>query len=192
MMSAILTLLLALSPNGRAQSTDSTRILVAYYSQSGNTEKMAAAVRDGARRVPNIAVVVKKVAEVRPADISRADALIVGSPTYWSNMAPAVKTFIDSWPDVVDKIGAAFATGGAASGGKEHVVTSIVLAMLSHGMVVAGPVYKEGQFRFGAAGATATTGPSSPGLDQDELNEARVLGERIARMASRLNKVNKP
>lgn len=170
----LLLLLLSSSPLS-AQS-----ILVAYHSDSGNTAKMADAVAEGVRKVPGAKVVVKKIADVTAEDIEKASALVVGSPTHWSNLATPVKQFIDSWPDVVDKVGAAFATGGAASGGKEHVVTSIALAMLSHGMVVVGPVYKEGNFRFGAAGATAETGPNDPGINEKELNEARALGERVA------------
>jgi NAD(P)H dehydrogenase (quinone) len=125
-----------------------------------------------------------KMSDITADDIQKANALVVGSPTHWSNFTTQTKQFIDSWPDVVNKVGAAFATGGAASGGKEHVVTSIVLAMLSHGMVVVGPVYKEGAFRFGASGATAETGPNDPGLSEKELNEARTLGERVASFIS--------
>ena len=161
------------------------QVLVAYHSVSGNTEKLAHAVAEGARRVEATVVVIKKIEDVQPADLQSADALIVGSPTHWSNVSAPIKAFIDSWPDLVDRVGGAFATGGAASGGKEHVVLSIVAAMLSHGMIVAGPVYAEGSFRFGASGATATTGPGYEGISEAELNEARELGHRIAQVAAR-------
>jgi carbonic anhydrase len=178
--------LLLCATHGSAQQR--VRVLVAYHSVTGNTEKMAHAVAEGAR-APNVSVELKKVADVTRADLEQADALIVGSPTQWSNMTSAMKAFIETWPDMVDRIGGAFATGGAASGGKEHVVTSLVSAMLSHGMVVAGPVYTEGAFRFGASGATATTGPGNEGVSEAELNEARTLGERIARLAARIEPV---
>lgn len=160
------------------------RVLVAYHSVTGNTEKMAHAAADGARHT-GAAVELRKVADVTRADLEQTDALIIGSPTQWSNMTSAMKAFIETWPDMVDKVGGAFATGGAASGGKEHVVNSLVNAMLSHGMVVAGPVYTEGTFRFGASGATATTGPGHEGVSDAELTEARTLGQRIATLAKR-------
>ena len=159
------------------------RVLVTYHSVTGNTEEMAKAVAAGAER-EDVVVTLKKTEDVGADDLEQADALIVGSPTQWSNMTSVTKAFIERWPDMVDRIGGAFATGGAPSGGKEYVVTSIVTAMLSHGMIVAGPVYSEGTFRFGASGATAATGPGNEGLSDAELNEARVLGRRIARLAS--------
>ena len=168
-----------------ALAQDETRVLVVYHSVTGNTEKMAHAAAEGAQRAHAI-VVTKRVADVTRADLEHTHALIIGSPTQWSNMTSAMTAFIETWPDMVDKIGGAFATGGAASGGKEHVVTSLVSAMLSHGMIVAGPVYTEGTFRFGASGATATTGPGNEGVSDAELNEARELGQRVAALASRL------
>jgi carbonic anhydrase len=168
-----------------ASAQEKTRILVVYHSVTGNTEKMAFAAAEGAQRADAV-VVTKKVADVTRADLEHTDALIIGSPTQWSNMTAAMKAFIETWPDMVDKVGGAFATGGAASGGKEHVVTSLVSAMLSHGMIVAGPVYAEGTFRFGASGATATTGPGNEGVSDAELNEARELGKRVAAVASQL------
>jgi NAD(P)H dehydrogenase (quinone) len=36
----------------------------------------------------------------------------------------------------------------------------------------------------GAFGASATTGPDSPGIDEKELAEARSLGRRVAEVAA--------
>ena len=185
MMRFLLASSLLLIFSATASAQDKTRVLVAYHSVTGNTEKMAYAAAEGARHADAI-VVTKKVADVTRADLEHTDALIIGSPTQWSNMTSAMKAFIDTWPDMVDKVGGAFATGGAASGGKEYVVTSLVSAMLSHGMIVAGPVYTEGTFRFGASGATASTGPGSEGVSDAELHEARELGKRVAAVAARL------
>lgn len=169
------------------ETADSVRILVAYHSRTGNTEKMAQAVAAAASAVPGVAVTLRRVEEATNADVERADAIIVGSPTHWANVAAPVIEFITGWPDVVDKVGGAFSTGGAPSGGKEHVTQSLVLAMLNHGMIVAGPVYVEDDgYRFGAFGASATTGPADPGVSESELEEARRLGERVARLAVRL------
>jgi hypothetical protein len=37
---------------------------------------------------------------------------------------------------------------------------------------------------FGAYGASATTGPDSPGIDEKELEGARALGKRVAEFAA--------
>jgi flavorubredoxin len=56
------------------------RILVLYYSQTGNTEKMATAVAKGAKI--NDQVEVELVFHIDPKDLIAFDALLVGTPTY--------------------------------------------------------------------------------------------------------------
>lgn len=59
------------------------KVLVLYYSRSGNTEKMAKAVAEGAQ---NVDTQVELSYHVEPQDLTGFDALIVGAPTYRSNM----------------------------------------------------------------------------------------------------------
>jgi NAD(P)H dehydrogenase (quinone) len=160
-------------------------VLVAYHSLSGNTEKMARAVVEGAKAVPGARVVLKRVGEVTGEDLFSADALIVGSPVYWSNMSGEVKTFFDNWqlkfgvfPEfkMRNKVGAAFATGGQVSSGKEVTMLTILAAMLGNQMIVVSG--------GGAFGASATTEGDSPGIDDKELAAARDLGKRVAEIAA--------
>lgn len=99
----------------------SSKILVTYHSLSGNTERMAEAVVAGAKSVAGTQVVLKRVGHVTADDLFSADAVVVGSPVYWSNMSGEVKMFFDNWqfkfgvfPEfkMKNKVGAAFATGG--------------------------------------------------------------------------------
>ncbi|WP_454064591.1 flavodoxin family protein [Candidatus Nitrospira salsa] len=175
---------------GFAQVGESTekqkvvRVLVTYHSLTGNTEKMAKGVVNGAKAVPDTEVIVKRVGEVTAEELFGSDALIVGSPVYWSNMSGEVKTFIDNWqlkfgvfPEfkMQNKVGAAFATGGQVSSGKEVTMLTILAAMLGNKMIVV----SEG----GAFGASATTEGDSPGIDQQELADAKTLGQRVAEVA---------
>jgi NAD(P)H dehydrogenase (quinone) len=131
-------------------------------------------------------VTLKTVDEATNADLETCDALLMGSPTYWGSMSTPLKQFIDGQrPFMGDKVGGAFATGGIDGGGKELTVLSILVAMLSNGMIVVGPHYEEGGFRFGGFGVGATTGPDSPGVDEAELARGRLLGERVATVAKR-------
>jgi len=164
-----------------AEPSPVIKVLVAYHSVTGNTEKMARGVADGAREVPGTSAVMKRVGQVTRDDLFSADALVVGSPVYWSNMAGEVKTFFDDWqrkfgvfPELKmrDKVGAAFATGGQVSGGKELTMLSILAAMLGNQMIVVSG--------GGAFGASATTEGGSPGIDDAELAVARSLGRRVA------------
>jgi len=167
-------------------SADSVRVLVVYHTLTGNTEQLAEAVAEGARRVAGAAVILKTVEEVESVDLEWCDALVVGSPTYWGSIATPVKEFIDNQGVFMgDKVGGAFATGGSDGGGKELAILAILTAMLNNGMIVAGPHYEEGGFRFGGFGASATTGADSPGVDETELARGRLLGERVASVASR-------
>ena len=170
------------------------RVLVAYDSLRGNTETMARAVAQAAGQVPGVNVNLKKVGEVSKQDLESAHGLILGAPTYYANIPGTMKTIIDDWSwkmkvDFTDKVGGAFATGGGQAGGKEHVLVSLLLFMVNNRMVVAGPLYEdeEGQDIWAEIGAAAMTGPLDPGVGPHELDAARRLGERIARLAVRMH-----
>ncbi len=161
-------------------------VLVAYHSASGNTEKMAQAVAEGAKTVSGTSVLLKRVGEVTGDDLLSADALIVGSPVYFGNMSGEVKTFFDNFAlkfgfrfqdrKMRNKVGAAFATGASVSNGKEITMLTILGAMLINQMIVTSG--------GGGFGASATTGPDSPGIDEKEIAEGRDLGKRIAEVAA--------
>ena len=159
-------------------------VLVTYHSLSGNTEKMAKGVAEGAKMVPGTVVRLQRVGNVTAEQLFGSDAVIVGSPVYWSNMAGEVKTFFDNWqfkfgvfPEfkMQNKVGAAFTTGGQVSSGKEVTMLTILAAMLGNKMIVV----SDG----GAFGASATTEGTSPGIDNNELTDARALGKRVAEVA---------
>lgn len=166
------------------------KILIVYHSRGGHTAAMAKAAADGAKKNPLAEISVKLVGEVKCAELLAADALVVGSPVYWSNMAGEVKSFFDRFStdcgvlppafQMRDKIGAAFVTGGETSSGKEIALMTIVAAMLGNRMIVV----SEGQ----ALGAAATTGDGKSPVIEKELDEARRLGERVAELAATLKR----
>jgi NAD(P)H dehydrogenase (quinone) len=160
------------------------KVLVTYHSLSGNTERLAEAVIDGVKSVPGTQPLLKRVGKVTADDLFSADAVVVGSPVYWSNMSGEVKTFFDNWqfkfgvfPEfkMKNKIGAAFATGGQMSSGKEVTMLTILAAMLGNQMIVVSG--------GGAFGASATTEGDSPGIDNQEFADAKELGRRVAEVA---------
>ena len=128
-------------------------ILVTYHSATGNTEKMAEGVADGARAVQGTSVLLKRVADVAAGDLSSSDAVIVGSPVYFANMSGEVKTFLDNW----------------------SLKFGLFQDRNNQMIVVSGG---------GGFGASATTGPDSPGIDDKELASARDLGRRVAEIAA--------
>lgn len=122
-------------------------------------------------------------------DLLSANAVIVGSPVYVGSISGQVKTFFDNWGpkfgleatsrNMRNKVAAAFATGGSVSNGKELTMLTILGAMLGSRMIV----ISAGD-RFGRFGTSATTGATSPGIDEKELADARELGKRVAEVAA--------
>ena len=82
---------------GYAADPQPVTVLVTYHSVTGNTEKMAQGVAEGAKAVSGTTVVLKRVGDVTGEDLLSSDALIVGSPVYFGSMAGEVKTFFDNW-----------------------------------------------------------------------------------------------
>jgi len=171
--------------SGDAADPAPVTVLVTYHSVTGNTERMAQGVAEGAKAVSGTSVVLKRVGEVGADDLSSSDAVIVGSPVYFANMSGEVKTFFDNWSlkfslfqdrKMRNKVGAAFATGAAVSAGKEFTILGILGAMLNNQMIIVSG--------GGGFGASATTGPDSPGIDEKELAAARDLGKRVAEVAA--------
>ena len=81
------------------------KLVIIYYSRSGNTEEMAEEVTKGARAVEGVEVVCKKAAEATSEDLLSSAGIIIGSPTYFRLMAAELKLFIDKSIDVYEKLG---------------------------------------------------------------------------------------
>ena len=68
------------------------RILILYYSRTGNTEKMANAIAEGAK---NNETIVEMNFHADPQDLSSYDAIIVGAPTYHHDMPVDFKNLFE-------------------------------------------------------------------------------------------------
>ena len=90
------------------------KLLILYYSQTGNTEKMARAVEDGAKSVTGVNVELKYFA--RPEDLAEADAIILGMPTYHHDIGIEMKRLLEEVAirgiGLKGKVGAAFGSYG--------------------------------------------------------------------------------
>lgn len=172
--------------NTIVSAQQNVNILIVYYSLTGNTEKMAIGVEEGVKRDSSATATLKKVDDVTSEDLAAADGIVLGSPTYWGNIANPMKKFLDNTGFFGDKVGGAFSTGALETGGKENVVVSLLLALMMKGAIVVGPVYNFGAFQSGGLGASAMTGPPDKGVSKAELEDARKLGERVARIAGQL------
>ncbi|MGH8137790.1 MAG: NAD(P)H:quinone oxidoreductase [Steroidobacteraceae bacterium] len=143
------------------------KILVLYYSSYGHIEAMAYAQAEGAARVPDAHVTVKRVAELCPLEVARAagfkldqaaplaapeeldqyDAILFGTPTRFGNMAAQMRNFLDQtgglWARgaLVGKVGSVFCSTASQHGGQETTITSFHSTLLHHGMIIVGLPY---------------------------------------------------
>ena len=102
-------------------------LLIVYYSQTGNTEKMARAIEEGAKSVVGINVDVKYY--VTPEELQEADAIALGMPTYYHDMSRDMKNLLENAAKqeikLKGKVGAAFGSYGW-SGEAPHLLLEIM------------------------------------------------------------------
>ena len=198
-----------------------TRVLVLYYSSYGHVETLAHAVADGVRQAGALAQV-KRVPELvpehvarkagyrtsQPADVASVaelpeyDAIVIGTPTRFGNMAAQMKNFLDQcgglWADdrLVGKVGSVFTSTGSQHGGQESTILATHTVLLHLGMVIVGLPYSfKGQLRMDAVTGGSPYGASTLADDgsggdrqpsENELEGARYQGRHVARVAAAL------
>ena len=157
------------------------QILILYYSKGGNTRKVAERIAEGVESVSTAKALLKSTQEVSKDDFVNSAGVIAGSPVYFGAMASDLKRVFDEYVVVrrkmENKVGAAFATSGDPSGGKETTMISIVQCLLIYGMIVVGdPMEATGHYGVACVGAP----------DERTSENARKLGKRVAELCKRL------
>lgn len=196
-----------------------TKVLVLYYSSYGHIETMAQAVAEGVREA-GAEVVIKRVPELVPEEVARKsgfkldqaapiatvdelpnyDAIILGVPTRFGNMAAQMKNFLDQtgglWfqGKLIGKVGSVFTSTATQHGGQESTILSTHTVLLHQGMVIVGLPYSfQGQMTlseitggspYGASTIAAGDGSRQP--SENELAGARFQGKHVAGIAAKL------
>ncbi len=192
-------------------------ILVLYYSRHGATRKMAELIAQGIesvtgcearlRTVPQISTVTEAVEPTIPdsgapyvelADLEECQALAMGSPTRFGNMAAPLKYFLDGtsaqWLSgaLSGKPACVFTSTGSLHGGQESTLLSMMLPLLHHGMLITGLPYTEAALMTTATGGSpygATHWSGIAGdktLSEDTRTLCIALGKRLAQTATKL------
>jgi NAD(P)H dehydrogenase (quinone) len=195
------------------------KVLVLYYSTYGHIETMAHAVAEGARSA-GAEVAIRRVPELVPQEVASAahfkldqaapvatveelaeyDAIVIGTPTRFGNMAAQMKNFLDQtgglWAQgkLIGKVGAVFTSTATQHGGQESTLLATHTVLLHHGMVIVGLPYAfQGQMGvdqivggspYGASTIAGGDGSRQPG--ERDLEGARFQGAHVARIAARL------
>jgi NAD(P)H dehydrogenase (quinone) len=195
-------------------------VLVLYYSRGGATAELARQVCRGVEAVPGARARLRTVASVSAAseappqpvpasgapyatleDLRDADALLLGSPTRFGNMAAPLKYFLDNTASLwlsgalAGKPAGVFTSTQTMHGGQETTLVSMMLPLLHHGMYLVGLPYTEralnetvrGGSPYGASHVSG--GATHAALSEDEKSLAQALGRRVATLAVQLESI---
>jgi len=195
-----------------------TEILIVYYSRHGATRELARHVARGVesvagctatlRTVPPVSAENERATKAVPDagapyatldDLRRCDALLLGSPTRFGNMAAPLKYFLDGtsalWLDgsLCGKPAGVFTSTQTLHGGQEATLLTMAMPLLHHGMLLSGIPFTErglNQTRSGGTpyGASHVAGLAAQpaALSEDEMVLAQVQGKRVAEVAATL------
>jgi flavodoxin len=117
------------------------KALVAYHSESGNTEKLAKAIYE------SITAPDKKIATIADADPSGYDVIFVGFPVQASTVPGKVESFIKRIPE--GKMLAFFVTHGSLRGGQLAITALYYAFSLALNRTVLGSFGCRGEVKAG-------------------------------------------
>jgi len=127
-----------------------TKILVAYYSKTGNTQKIACLIVEGVKKVSGVTAELSHVETIAAKQAAEADGYAFGSPSYFSMMSGQMLTLLTELYFVRDKLAGkpmtVFATGGGSQTKTIANIESILKAfnpkLIQPGLAV-GPAISE-------------------------------------------------
>jgi len=194
-----------------------SEVLVLFYSRYGATAAMAQQIAIGIEEVDGVQARLRTVPEVSAVceategnipdkgapyvsldDLRECSGLALGSPTRFGNMAASLKYFIDStsslWlsGELSGKPATVFTSTSSLHGGQETTLTSMMLPLIHHGMMLLGVPYTSTELLQTKTGGTPYGSSHLAGVDsQNELSDeekiiCRVQGKRIATAATLL------
>ncbi len=194
-----------------------TDILVLYYSAHGSVRGMAQLIARGIHQVPGASARLRTVPPVAPrtqqteppvpeegapyvelSDLEQCAGLALGSPTRFGNMAAPLKYFLDTtgalWAKgtLAGKPAAVFTSTASLHGGQETTLTSMMLPLLHHGMLITGLPYTLPEVTHTSSGGSPYGATHWAGANDDKplTDEERTLcialGKRLAETAMKL------
>lgn len=143
-----------------------TVAIVIYETSSGYTEKMAKAIEDVLEEA-GIQVLLRRTMGMKVDELTAADAVILGSPTYNNDLIFPMKTFLAKMEGVnlKGKVGAAFGSYGS-TGESVQIMTDNMRDLCRMDVVEPGLKLLSG-------------------WDEDKLLACREFGNKIAEKLSR-------
>lgn len=160
------------------------------------------------RTVPDVSPTCEATEEAIPeagdpyatlSDLQNCAGLALGSPGQFGNMASALKYFLETttglWLEgaLIGKPAMPFTSTGSLHGGQETTLTSMMLPLLHHGMLICGLPYDNPELGDTRSGGTPYGPSRHKGLkgeidiSKEEKQLCIAAGKRIASLALQLN-----
>ncbi|MBL8566526.1 MAG: flavodoxin family protein [Hyphomicrobiaceae bacterium] len=127
-----------------------TAIAIVYHSGYGHTAVVAEHIAKGIAATPGVTAKLYKADELSTpdngpwAELTAADAIIFGAPTYMGSASAPMKAFMDASSKMwftqtwKDKLAAGFTNSASWSGDKLSTLTQFAVFAAQHGMIWAG------------------------------------------------------
>jgi len=185
-----------------------TKVMVLYYSMSGNTYRMAQSIVSGIEKEGGMALLrtvpelvpggiiesderIRKAKElqkgvslVKLEELEEIDGIIVGSPTRFGNMCSQLRNFFDTtgglWMKgaLVNKPAGFFCCTATMHGGQETTLISMMFTLMHHGALIVGVPYSVRELAESKSGGTPY-GPSAV-VGPDASNPPTATDLKIA------------
>ena len=200
--------------------------MIVFYSRYENTARMAEEIAFGAKELELVTVTMRRIADDVPTEVisknpewskiaedlnnripstpkeeilpelPQHDAIIIGSPTRFGNMAAPMKALWDITADLwikgslIGKVGGVFTSASSVHGGQETTAISMMFPMLHHGMIIVGVPYSVPELSHSGSpyGPSSIVGPlSNKAIIKADIEVARVFGKRIVEITRKLS-----
>ncbi len=194
------------------------QVLILYYSRHGSTATMAKQIARGVesetgveavlRTVPSVSEVCEATADSIPdsgapyatlEDLKHCDALALGSPGRFGNMAAPLKYFLEKTSSLwlsgtmSGKPACVFTSTSSLHGGQETTLISMMTPLFHHGMLISGLPCPEADLMSTQSGGTpygpshVSGSDSKQPLTDEEQRLCFSMGKRLAGLAVKLS-----
>lgn len=192
------------------------QVLVLYYSRHGSTSEMAKIIARGIEGIDGVEAILRTVPEISETceaidpqipdagapyitldELKNCDALALGSPGRFGNMAAPLKYFLEKtsaqWlsGSLIGKPAGVFTSTSSLHGGQESTLLSMMLPLLHHGMLISGLPYTESELLTTSTGGSpyGPTHISGEKSDRPLSNDEKVLCMALGKRLANLSKV---
>ena len=154
--------------------------LVVYYSQTGNTKKVARVIHKNMSQLVEQCDIAP-VKEVDPKDLDKYDLVGLGSPVWMGAETPNVRRFIESLPNQKGRHVFSFNTHGIMP---EQYFPNVVRRLKGKGFTVIGmrDWYGDGRFQLAPSPYYTDGHP-----DEIDLKEAEDFGGEMVEISKRIS-----